>query len=188
MPRRIVVGISGASGVIYGVRLLEVLHDHPEVETHLIISAEGERTIKIETGRNPKEVIALATRHYDIGNLAATISSGSFRTDGMALIPCSMKTLAGIATGYSDNLLLRAADVTLKERRTLVLVPRESPLHAIHLENLLKLARMNAIILMPDPPFYIQPKSLEDIIDYVVGKTLDYFNIEHDLFHRWQGG
>jgi 4-hydroxy-3-polyprenylbenzoate decarboxylase len=188
MTKRIVIGISGASGVIYGIRLLEVLHDRPEIETHLVVSDEGARTIKIETGRNIKDVIALATRHYDISNLAAAVSSGSFRTDGMAIIPCSMKTLAGIATGYSDNLLTRAADVTLKERRTLVLVPRESPLHAIHLENLLKLARMNAIILPPDPPFYIQPKTLDDIIDYVVGKTLDYFSIEHDLFQRWQGG
>ncbi len=188
MPKRIVVGISGASGVIYGVRLLEVLRDHPEVETHLVISDEGARTIKIETGRNPKEIAALASRHHEVDNLAAAISSGSFRTDGMAIIPCSMKTLAGIATGFTDNLLLRAADVILKERRTLVIVPRESPLHIIHLENLLKLARMNAIILMPDPPFYIQPKTLDDIIDYVVGKTLDYFDIEHDLFHRWQGG
>ncbi len=188
MPKRIVVGISGASGVIYGVRLLEVLRDHPEVETHLVISEEGARTIKIETGRSAKEVAALATRHYDADNLAAAISSGSFRTEGMAVIPCSMKTLAGIATGYSDNLLLRAADVTLKERRTLIIVPRESPLHAIHLENLHKLAQMNAIILIPDCPFYIQPKTLDDIIDYLVGKTLDYFHIEHDLFRRWQGG
>ncbi len=188
MTKRIVVGISGASGVIYGVRLLEVLHDRADIETHLVVSKEGELTIKIETGRNPKDVFALATRHYAIDNLAAAIASGSFRTDGMALIPCSMKTLAGLATGYADNLLLRAADVTLKEQRTLVIVPRESPLHAIHLENLLKLARMNAIILMADPPFYIQPQSIDDMVDYIVGKTLDYFHIEHDLFRRWAGG
>lgn len=188
MVKRLTVGISGASGVVYGIRLLEVLRDNPEVETHLVISTEGETTIRIETGRDPKEVYALADRHYKVDNLAAAIASGSYRGIGMVVIPCSMKTLAGIAGGYADNLLLRAADVTLKEGRRLVIVPRESPIHAIHLENMLKLARMNATILMAAPPFYHQPKTIDDLVDYIVGKTLDCFEIEHDLFRRWAGG
>ncbi len=188
MVKRLTVGISGASGVIYGIRLLEVLRANPEIETHLVISPEGETTIRIETGRDPKEIYALADRHYKVDNLAAAIASGSFRGLGMAVIPCSMKTLAGIASGYADNLLLRAADVTLKEGRKFVIVPRESPMHAIHLENLLKLARMGVTVLMAAPPFYHHPKTLDDMIDYIVGRTLDCFDIEHDLYRRWAGG
>ena len=186
---RLIVGISGASGVIYGIRLLEVLRDLPGVETHLVMSNAAAQTIGLETDTNAAAVEALADVVYRFRDIAAAISSGSFRTAGMVVIPCSMKTLAGIAHSYSDNLLLRAADVTLKDHRKLVLVPRETPLHLGHLRLLLQLSEMGAIIAPPMPAFYHRPQSLDDIINQTVNRVLDLFGIElpQDLFQRWQG-
>jgi len=181
----IIVGISGASGVIYAIRLLETLKDL-NVKTHLVITKVAEKVIKSETNLTKSEIIALATHYYDINDLMAPISSGSFKTDGMVIVPCSMKTLAGIATGYSSNLLLRAADVTLKEGRTLVLVPRETPLSTIHLLNMYKVAQAGAIILPAMPAFYHKPKTIDNLINYIVGKILDAFNLEHKLYKRWE--
>ena len=186
---RLIVCISGASGVIYGIRLLEVLRDLPGVETHLVMSNAAAQTIGLETDSNAAAVEALADVVYRFRDIAAAISSGSFRTAGMVVIPCSMKTLAGIAHSYSDNLLLRAADVTLKDHRKLVLVPRETPLHLGHLRLLLQLSEMGAIIAPPMPAFYHRPQSLDDIINQTVNRVLDLFGIElpQDLFQRWQG-
>lgn len=180
----IIVGISGASGVIYAIKLLEVLRDL-NVRVHLIITKTGEKVIRLETDLTKKEVLALSTNHYDVNDLTASISSGSFRNNGMIIVPCSMKTLAGIAAGYSTNLLLRAADVTLKERRLLVLVIRETPLSAIHLENMFRIARAGAVVLPAMPGFYNKPKSIDDLVNYIVGKVLDVFNFKHELFRRW---
>ncbi len=181
---RLVVGISGASGVIYGVRFLEALRSLG-VESHLIMSPGLATTLKHEVNKNAEDVEKLAAVKYDYLDMAAAVSSGSFQTDGMAVIPCSMKTLAGIVSGYSDNLLLRAADVTLKERRTLVLVPRETPLNTIHIENMLRASRAGAVVLPAMPGFYFKPKTLDDMINHIVGKTLDVFKIKHSLFKRW---
>jgi 4-hydroxy-3-polyprenylbenzoate decarboxylase len=181
---RIVVGISGASGALYAIRLLEVLKDL-NVETHLVMTKAAERIVELETNHTKSEVIALAARYYDINDLEAPISSGSFKTDGMVVIPCSMKTLAGIALGYSSNLLLRAADVTLKEGRKLVLVPRETPLNIIHILNMYRVAKAGAIILPAMPAFHHKPKSIDDLINYIVGKVLDVFGIEHSLYRTW---
>ncbi|MDX1665184.1 MAG: UbiX family flavin prenyltransferase [Candidatus Promineifilaceae bacterium] len=188
--KRLVVGISGASGVIYGIRLLEVLQSVPEVETHLVMSTAAAQTIGLETETSAAEVAALADVVYRFQDIAAAISSGSFRTMGMVVIPCSMKTLGGIAHSYSDNLLLRAADVVLKDRRRLVLVPRETPLHLGHLRLMTQLAEMNAIIAPPMPAFYHRPQTIDDIINQTVNRVLDLFHIElrEDLFQRWQGG
>lgn len=183
---RLVVGISGSSGVIYGVRFLEVLQEL-KVESHLVMSPAAKETLVLETDRKVKQVEALATKVYPFGDVAAALSSGSFRTDGMVIIPCSMKTLAGIASGYSGNLLLRAADVTLKERRRLVLVPRETPLSTIHIENMLRAANAGAIVVPAMPAFYDRPKTIDDIVDHLVGKVLDVLGIEHNLFRRWEG-
>jgi len=183
---RLVVGISGASGVIYGVRFLEVLKDL-KIESELILTSGAKQTLVHEMGIEASKVEKLATRVYDEKNLAASPASGSYKTDGMVVVPCSMKTLAGIASGYSDNLLLRAADVTLKQGRRLVLVPRETPLNRIHLENLLKAHQAGAIILPAMPGFYHRPKDLQDLIDHVIGKILDAFEIEHNLYRRWMG-
>src|SRR5918911_5244537 len=158
---RLVVAITGSSGVIYGTKTLEALYNL-KIETHLVLSEWGEKNIKFETSNTIDYVKSLATRHYDINNMAAAISSGSFLTDGMVVVPCSMKTLAGIRTGYADGLVARAADVCLKERRRLVLVPRETPLSDVHLENMLALSRMGATILPPVPAFYNHPTSLAD--------------------------
>ncbi|MFQ5855955.1 MAG: UbiX family flavin prenyltransferase [Anaerolineae bacterium] len=187
--RRIIVGISGASGAIYGIRLLEVLSEVPEVETHLVMSQAARQTIALETDYRVKDVEAMADEIYRFKDIAASISSGSFKTAGMVVIPCSMKTLAGIAISFSDNLLLRAADVTLKDRRRLVLVPRETPLHLGHLRLLVQAAEIGAIILPPVPAFYHRPKTLDDIINQTVNRTLDLFDIElpQDLFQRWVG-
>lgn len=182
---KVIVGISGASGVIYAIKLLETLKDL-NVETHLVITKVAERIIEFETDLTINEVIALATRNYGIDDLTAPISSGSFKTDGMVVVPCSMKTLAGIATGYSSNLLLRAADTTLKERRTLILVPRETPLNIIHLLNMYKAAKAGAIILPAMPAFYHKPKKVDDLVKYIVCKILDTFNLEHELCKRWE--
>ena len=186
---RLVVGITGASGVIYGVRMLEVLRDVPSVETHLVMSAAAAQTIGLETEFTPSHVESLADVVYRFRDIAAAISSGSFITSGMVVIPCSMKTLAGIAHSYSDNLLLRAADVTLKDRRQLVIVPRETPLHLGHLRLLLQTAEMGAVIAPPLPAFYHRPQSIDDIINQTVNRVLDLFGIKLpvELFRRWEG-
>ena len=185
---RIVVGISGASGAIYGVRLLEVLGERPGIETHLVMSGSAETTIRYETGRDPSEVAALADVTYGERDLAASLASGTFRTAGMVIAPCSMRTLSGVANSASDNLLVRAADVHLKERRPLVLVVRETPLHAGHLRLMVDATAYGAIILPPVPGFYQRPQTVEEIVDYTVGKVLDVLGIEdHGLFRRWTG-
>jgi polyprenyl P-hydroxybenzoate/phenylacrylic acid decarboxylase-like protein len=181
-----VVGISGASGAIYGIRALQVLR-RLGVETHLVITKAAVETIRLETGYEVKEVRQLATETHDINDLTSKISGGSYRTDGMVVIPCSMKTASGIATGYSDNLLLRAADVTLKERRPLVLVVRETPLSLIHLENMVALTKAGAIVLPAMPAFYNKPRTVSALVDQVVGKTLDVLGVDHQLFERWDG-
>lgn len=189
MTRRLIIGISGASGVIYGIRLLEVLRGIPEVETHLIVSGAARQTIALETDYDLHAVEALADVSYRINDIAAAISSGSYRTIGMVVIPCSMKTLAGIACSLSDNLLLRAADVSLKERRRLVVVVRETPLHLGHLRQMTQLAELGGVIMPPVPAFYHRPRSLDDIIDQTVNRVLDQFdiNLPADLFQRWAG-
>ena len=181
---RIVVGISGASGILYGIRFLRELRQR-SIETDLIVTGTAERLMIHETGLGMKAVDELATRRYDVGDMFAPVASGSYRTEGMAIIPCSMKTLAGISAGYADNLLLRAAMVSLKENRRLVLVPRETPLSQIDMENMLRLSRVGATILPAMPAFYFGPKSIDDLVGYVVGKTMDVFGIKHDLFKRW---
>jgi len=181
---KIIVGMSGATGAIFGIRILEELKKLG-VETHLVVSPWAEKTILLETGLKVEEVKKLANVVHSYYNQAASISSGSYITDGMIIAPCSMKTLASISCGLSDNLLSRAADVILKEKRKLVIVPRETPLHEIHLENMLKLARMGAVILPPMPAFYIKPNTLEDMIDHTVARILDQFDIHTDLSKRW---
>lgn len=176
--------MTGATGAIYGVRLLEALHDTP-VETHVVVSEWARKTIAIETDRRPDDVLALATRVYRESNQAAAISSGSFKTMGMVVAPCSMKTLAGIAYGFADNLIVRAAEVTMKESRKLMLLVRESPLTVIHLENMLTVARAGAVIAPPAPAFYANPASVEELVDQTVGRVLDQFDIEHSLLRRW---
>lgn len=187
--KRLIVGIAGASGVIYGIRLLEVLREAPDVETHLVISSAGAETIGLETSYTPAQVAALADVSYRFRDIAAAISSGSFRTAGMVVIPCSMKTLAGIAHSFSDNLLLRAADVVLKDRRRLIVVPRETPLHLGHLRLMVQLAEMGAVIVPPMPAFYHRPQSIDEIINQTVNRVLDLLDIElpQDLFTRWAG-
>lgn len=184
--KRIVVGLSGATGAVYGIRLLEALRE-ADVESHLVLTDPGRRNIELETDRKVEDVIALASKVHDIGNIAATIASGSFFTDGMAVCPCSMKTLSGIVNSYNENLLNRAADVTLKERRRLVLVPRETPLHKGHLDLLTRAADLGAVILPPMVAFYHRPKTVQEIIDQTVGKVLDTLGVEHNLFKRWEG-
>ena len=185
--RRLIVGLTGATGAILGVRLLEALKDNSEVETHLVISKWAQRTIEHETPYTVKQVAALASVHHSATNMAAEISSGSFLTEGMVVIPCSMRTLSSIAHGYGEHLVHRAADVVLKEQRRLVLVVRESPLSALHLENMLKLARMGATIIPPMPAFYNHPKSVGDIVDHIVARVLDQFGIEAPFAKRWDG-
>ncbi len=182
---RIVVGVSGASGPIYAFRLMEVLAADPTVETHLVVTDEARLCIQHEMDKTPEELDAMASRTYDIHDVAAAISSGSFKTDGMIVIPCSMRTASAIAHSYSDNLLTRAADVTLKEKRKLVVVPRETPLHSGHLRNLLELSELGAVVLPPMPAFYHRPKSVDDIINQTIGKVLDQFGVQHHLFRRW---
>jgi 4-hydroxy-3-polyprenylbenzoate decarboxylase len=183
----LVIGISGASGVIYGIRLLQVLSECKNVETHLMISEAAEKNIKFETDWEIDDVKALATFSYDIGDISARLASGSFKRDGMVIAPCSIKTMSALANSYTENLLIRAGDVALKEKRKLVLLVRESPLHLGHLRNMEKLAEMGAIIMPPVPAFYHRPKTIGDIIDHTVGRILDIFDIEHDLFQRWSG-
>jgi len=184
---RLLIGITGTTGVIYGIRLLQALRERPDIETHLMITPAGERTIAIETEYETADIQALANYSYRVDDIAAGPASGSFLHDGMVVAPCSMKTLSAIANSLADNLLTRAADVTLKERRTLVLLARETPLHAGHLRNMLRVAEMGGVILPPVPAFYHRPRSIEDIIDHTVGRVLDLFRVEHALFERWQG-
>ncbi|RMH00150.1 MAG: UbiX family flavin prenyltransferase [Chloroflexi bacterium] len=188
--KRLIIGISGASGVIYGIRLLEVLRDVEDVETHLVMSQAAATTVGLETDYTAEQVSALADVTYRFRDIAAAISSGSFQTTGMVIIPCSMKTLAGIAYSFSDNLLLRAADVVLKERRRLVIVPRETPLHLGHLRLMVQVTEMGAIIAPPMPAFYHRPRTLDDVINQTVNRVLDLLEISlpQDLFLRWQGG
>ena len=183
----LIVGITGASGAIYGIRLLEVLSSAKNMETHLIVSQPAEAIIKYETGRSIQEVSALASFSYDIRDIGARVSSGSFKTDGMIVAPCTVKTMSAIANSYSDNLLIRVGDVTLKERRPLLLLVRETPLHLGHLRNMERLCEMGAIIMPPAPAFYHKPQTIQDIVDHTVGKMLDIFGIEHSLFQRWPG-
>ena len=183
----LIVGITGASGAIYGIRLLEVLSVNNEVETHLIISEAGEKIIRYETDWELDRVKALADVCYDINDIGARLSSGSFKRDGMVIIPCSIKTLSALANSYVDNLIARAADITLKERKRLVILPRETPLHLGHLRNMVKLTEIGAVILPPVPAFYYKPQNIQDLIDHTVGKVLDMFDIEHNLFTRWSG-
>ncbi len=181
---RLIVGISGATGSIYGVRLLEVLHEK-KIETHLIVTSTAGEILLQETSYSIKRIEDLATRVHRNEDLGASISSGSFKTDGMVVIPCSIKTLSGIAHSYNDNLLTRAADVVLKERRRLVLAVRETPLHQGHIELMLQASRMGAILFPPMPAFYTHPKTIDDLINHTVGKILDLFGIDHNLFVRW---
>lgn len=185
--RRIIVGMTGATGAVLGVELLRQLQQCRDVQTHLVLSRWARATIHLETGLSAADVASLADVVYSWDDQAAAISSGSFLAHGMVVVPCSMKTLAGIRTGYADGLIARAADVTLKERRRLVLVPRETPLSEIHLENMLALARMGARIVPPMPAFYNQPTSIDDIVDHIVMRTLDQFEIETTAAKRWNG-
>ena len=187
--KRIIVGISGATGATYGIRLLRVLQKVADVETHLVLSRAARRTIALETDTSVEDVEATADRVHKAGDIAASLSSGSFRTTGMVVAPCSMKTASGIASSYSDNLLLRAADVTLKERRPLVLLVRETPLHIGHLRLLVQVAEMGAVVMPPVPAFYHRPSSIQHIVDQTVSRALDQLGIELDseLFPRWHG-
>lgn len=186
MNKRIIVGISGASGVIYGIMLMSLLKER-KTETHLILSEAGEKNIELETPYSPDQVKAMADYCYDNRDVGAALASGSFLTDAMVVAPCTIKTLSGIANSYTNNLLVRAADVTVKEKRKLVLVVRETPLHKGHLRLMTMAADMGAHILPPVPSFYHQPKTIEDIIHQTIGKIFDYLHIEHHLFKRWQG-
>jgi 4-hydroxy-3-polyprenylbenzoate decarboxylase len=181
---RLIVGISGATGSIYGIRLLETLKQK-KIETHLVISSTSKEIILQETPYSVNEVEALASHVHENSDLDASISSGSFKTDGMIVIPCSIKTLSGIAHSYNENLLIRAADVALKERRKLVLVVRETPLHLGHLELMVQASRVGAILFPPMPAFYFHPKTIDDLVNHSVGKVLDLFGIDHHLFKRW---
>lgn len=184
---RIVIGISGATGVIYGVRMLKALKACG-VEVHLVYSQSALKNLAIETDYTAATLDSMATVVYDIDDVGASIASGSFKTDGMVVIPCSIKTLSSIANSFNYNLLIRAADVTLKERRRLVLVVRETPLHEGHLELMLKVTRIGGVIMPPAPAFYHMPKTIEDIIDQTVGKALDMFGVDAKLFKRWETG
>jgi 4-hydroxy-3-polyprenylbenzoate decarboxylase len=187
--KRLVVGISGASGVIHGIRLLEVAGRIDVVETHLILSNAAKRTIDLETDWSVGRVEELADHSYRVNDIAAAVASGSFKASSMVVVPCSMKTLSGIANSYADNLLIRAAEVALKDRRQLILVPRETPLHLGHLKLLVRVAEMGAVIMPPMPAFYHRPESVEDIVDQTVNRIFDVLGIEldEDLFRRWGG-
>ncbi|CAL9669061.1 non-oxidative hydroxyarylic acid decarboxylases subunit B [Streptomyces eurythermus] len=184
---RLVVGMTGATGAVFGVRFLQVLAQLPDVESHLVLSRWARTTIELETGLSVNEVGDLADVVHQPQDQGAAISSGSFRTDGMVIVPCSMKTLAAIRAGYADTLVARAADVVLKERRKLVLVPRETPLSEIHLENMLALCRMGAQLVPPMPAFYNHPRSVDDIVDHVVTRILDQFDLPAPAAKRWEG-
>lgn len=181
---RVIVGITGASGAIYGITILEYLKSRG-VETHLVMSRWADRTIELETDYTPAQVAALAHRRYQADDMAAALSSGSFKHNGMVIAPCSMKTLAAIACGYSDNLIARAADVTIKEGRKLVLLTRETPLSPVHLENMLKLSRIGVAVMPPVPAFYSRPATIKELVSHSAGRVLDLLGIENDLFRRW---
>jgi 4-hydroxy-3-polyprenylbenzoate decarboxylase len=185
--KSIIVGITGASGVIYGVRILEVL-SQLGIETHLIVTQAGLKNLEIETDTTKDKLESMASHVYDEGDLTACLASGSFKVDGMVVAPCSIKTLSAIANSYSNNLLVRAADVMLKERRRLVLLVRETPLHEGHLELMIEVTRMGGIVMPPVPAFYHHPKTIEDLIDQTNGKVLDLFSIDAKLFRRWGTG
>ncbi len=184
--RKLIVGITGATGAIFGVRMLQALRA-ADVETHLVLSKWGMQTIEHETGLTNAQLQDMASVVHGSGNMAATVSSGSFHTDGMVIVPCTMRTLAAVAHGYGEGLVHRAADVVLKERRKLVIVARETPLSEIHLENMLKLARMGVTILPPMPAFYNKPESVDDIVDHIVARVLDQFSIPAEFAKRWDG-
>lgn len=181
---KLVVGITGSSGIIYGIRMLEVL-GKCSVDVHLIMTEWAKKCLALETDYDLNHVRSLASAYSDDSNMASSVSSGTHRTDGMIVIPCSMKTLSSIANGYEETLVARAAGVTIKEGRKLVMVPRETPLTSIHLENMLKLARIGIVILPAMPGFYNRPKNVDDLVNHVVGKCLDQFGVEHGLFKRW---
>ena len=185
--KRLIVGMSGASGVIYGIRMLEVLKAMDGVETHLVMSRFARLNIEIETTYTPRYVESLADEVHNSNNQAASISSGSFKTDGMVVAPCSMRTLSAIAHSLADNLVTRAADVVLKERRTLVLMPREAPLHVGHCKLLYEAAQLGAVIAPPMPAFYNQPQSIDDIVNHSVGRVLDLFDLDAGILKRWEG-
>ncbi|WFC81428.1 UbiX family flavin prenyltransferase [Enterobacter quasiroggenkampii] len=187
--KRLIVGLSGASGAIYGVRLLQVLRNVADVETHLVMSQAARQTLSLETDLSLRDVQALADVVHDARDIAASISSGSFKTAGMVILPCSIKTLSGIVNSYTDTLVTRAADVVLKERRPLVLCVRETPLHLGHLRLMTQAAELGAIIMPPVPAFYHRPQTLDDVINQTVNRVLDQFDIDlpDDLFTRWQG-
>lgn len=187
--RRLIVGVTGASGAVYGVRLLEKLRElcADAIQTHLVITPSGEKTISLETDYSISHVRELADVVHGYADIAAPIASGSFITMGMVVVPCSMRTLSDIAHSRADNLLVRCADVTLKEGRKLVIVPRETPLHKGHIRLMLTAAENGAALLPPMPAFYHKPKTVEDIVDHTVGKILDQFGVEHDIFKRWEG-
>ncbi|MCW4015225.1 MAG: UbiX family flavin prenyltransferase [Candidatus Bathyarchaeota archaeon] len=182
---KLTIAITGASGVIYGKRLLEELHNK-NIETHLVISNAAKKIIKHELETSEKSLEKLANHVYEIDDWSSPIVSGSFKTDGLVVVPCSMKTLAGIANGFAENVILRAADVTLKEKRKLIIVPRETPLNVIHLRNMLDLAEQGAIIVPSMPAYYHKPKNINDVVDFIVGRILDVLGIEHNLYKRWQ--
>jgi 4-hydroxy-3-polyprenylbenzoate decarboxylase len=183
----LIVALTGCSGIIYGVRFLEVCRELG-IETDLILSEAGKKILRMETGRGPEEIGKLATRSYGERELTSPLSSGSHPVDGMVIIPCSMKTLACVAGGLAGNLITRAADVMLKQEKPLVLVPRETPLSLIHLENLVRVKRAGAVVLPACPAFYHGPKGIPDLVDFVVGKVLDVLGVEHRLYRRWEGG
>ncbi len=185
---KIAVGVSGASGVIYGVRLLEELARRDDVETHVVLSEWAWKTLEAETDYRRKDIEALGHRLHDNDNLAAPLASGSFGVRAMAIVPCSAKTLAAVASGYASTLIARAADVALKERRPLILAVRETPLSTIHLENMLRVARAGATVLPPLPAFYGRPRTLDDIVDHTVGQILRHLGLENELGSRWTGG
>jgi len=187
MPKRIIIGITGASGVIYGIRMLNLLKEKKEFETHLIISDAGKRNIELETKYKVSELKSLSDFFYDNNEIDSAIASGSYLTYGMVIIPCTIKTLSAVANSYTNNLIVRAADVTLKEKRKLVLVVRETPFHKGHLKLMTKAADIGAYIFPPIPSFYNFPKTIDDIINQSIGKIFDFFGIEHNLFKRWEG-
>lgn len=182
--KKIIVAITGASGAILGIRLLEEL-SKMQIETHLIISKWGQKTIQYETGYTVEQVCDIASKVYDSYNLAAAVSSGSFKNNGMVVVPCSMKTLAFIANGLSDNLISRAADVTIKERRKLIIIPRETPLSGIHIRNMLILSDLGASIIPPSMGFYHMPETVDDLVNHIVGKILDSLDLDNSLYKRW---
>ncbi len=184
---RLIIGMSGASGLIYGIRLLEVLRELPGMETHLVLSEAARLNITVETSRTVNDVKAMASEVHSIRNIGASIASGSFKHDGMIIAPCSMKTLSAVANSYADNLLVRAADVTLKERRRLVIMPRETPLHAGHCKLMYEASLIGAILFPPIPSFYDRPQSIDDIVTASVARVLDLFDVDPGLLKRWTG-